>query len=752
MSVTAKFIADFSSFSNAVEKAEVQLRDMDTGANKVSASLNKMADSFSGRKVIQDATLAAEAVDRIGGTSKLTAAELTKVQTQAQLAADKLRVMGQDVPKSLQNIVNSTKTANTSLEQMRSLAGQLGIAFSIGAVVQFGKDILQMGDDIQRTADRTGLMTDEVQKLSYIASQSGNTLEEMTGAIGQMQNRLASGDQSAVAALKNLNLTFEELSRLSPYEQLEKIAQSVSQIPNPANRAQVAMDLFGRSGIAILPTLTAQFHALGEEAPRMSDQTVKALDKAGDALNKFQLSVKVWAAESYNFFGRVFDHGVAQIYKFIGTSFELIAALNSIALKIPGAAKAFPDLAVNMKIATDQARWYKDAAALLTTQVEKKTEAVRAVAPVILQAANAHTGLTSATKGATTATRAHVDAIKEEVVLTAQQVQVLALLEKVHQHEEAALRAEEAAFRATQRSAAEYIAHLKTANVVLLEGVRNLSSYVPLVGAAAEATGNLSTVQAEGVIASKSWAASFIDGINGILGTMTRGFGSFGNTLRGIGSGIATDFLGGLLSAIPGIGPLVAQFAGPLLNGFKAIGSAIGSIFDRNKGRDMVENFAEGFGGFDALHNQLLMLGDEGEQLWIRLTQGVGRNNKDQAKAAIEEVQRALEALKQTAGSVPSPYWNYGGEAPEGGAATGGIVGSRNVIPFASGGMAKLGTDTVPAMLTPGEIILNAAQQKNLAGTMGGGITINVNGAGNPDAVAAAIMRTLRQQKRLNVA
>ena len=60
------------------------------------------------------------------------------------------------------------------------------------------------------------------------------------------------------------------------------------------------------------------------------------------------------------------------------------------------------------------------------------------------------------------------------------------------------------------------------------------------------------------------------------------------------------------------------------------------------------------------------------------------------------------------------------GQAP--GAATGGIVGFGRIIPFGRGGMvpfAAMGTDTVPAMLTPGEIILNAAQQRSVAGAVG---------------------------------
>ena len=50
---------------------------------------------------------------------------------------------------------------------------------------------------------------------------------------------------------------------------------------------------------------------------------------------------------------------------------------------------------------------------------------------------------------------------------------------------------------------------------------------------------------------------------------------------------------------------------------------------------------------------------------------------------------------------------------------------------FATGGIVQGVNrgqgDTVPAMLTPGELILNQAQQNNLAGSMSG-VTINFNG------------------------
>ncbi len=87
----------------------------------------------------------------------------------------------------------------------------------------------------------------------------------------------------------------------------------------------------------------------------------------------------------------------------------------------------------------------------------------------------------------------------------------------------------------------------------------------------------------------------------------------------------------------------------------------------------------------------------------------------------------ALEAIGKTVVTPHiKPVIDYpdGSEGSASTAATGGYVGKTNVIPFAVGGsvFAPSGTDTVPAMLTPGEIVLNAAQQKNVAGAVGGNV------------------------------
>lgn len=109
-----------------------------------------------------------------------------------------------------------------------------------------------------------------------------------------------------------------------------------------------------------------------------------------------------------------------------------------------------------------------------------------------------------------------------------------------------------------------------------------------------------------------------------------------------------SGWLGGAASAVM---PFVGSLLGPLVG---KITDKLFSAFDRNKGRDAVKAFAESMGGFDALHAQLGKLGDAGEALWKRLTQGTGRNDPRAAAAAIEAIRTALANAETKAATFNS--------------------------------------------------------------------------------------------------
>lgn len=194
---------------------------------------------------------------------------------------------------------NVSKGVST-MGRMESIAGVVGRslagAFTVGAIARFANDTLQAADRLERLSDTTGIGVEGLQDLEYAATQSGNTLDQVTLAISQMQNRLASGDSSAVSAVSKLSLSLGELRGLAPDQQFIAIAQAVASIEDPAVRVQVAMDLFGRSGAQLLPTLTADVRQLADEFNGLSTRQNEALDKLGDTIQGVGMKIKTFLA------------------------------------------------------------------------------------------------------------------------------------------------------------------------------------------------------------------------------------------------------------------------------------------------------------------------------------------------------------------------------------------------------------------------------------------------------------------------
>jgi hypothetical protein len=101
---------------------------------------------------------------------------------------------------------------------------------------------------------------------------------------------------------------------------------------------------------------------------------------------------------------------------------------------------------------------------------------------------------------------------------------------------------------------------------------------------------------------------------------------------------------------------------------------------------------------------------------------------KDAMKAVIRSItmETVARAIASAFKSVPYPF-NFIAAAGAGGAAA--ALLDKALSKFADGGIVQgnpSSGDSVPAMLTPGEVILNQAQQENLIGGMG--TTINIQG------------------------
>jgi len=123
----------------------------------------------------------------------------------------------------------------------------------------------------------------------------------------------------------------------------------------------------------------------------------------------------------------------------------------------------------------------------------------------------------------------------------------------------------------------------------------------------------------------------------GALNTVDKGIDSFKAGKSAFSAGDVLSGIAGMTTGILGIAS--AAFAA---------GKALAGLFDRNKGRDLVVDFAETFGGFDALQQKLVALGPEYDRLWRNLTQLSNNNDQNEARRAIDAVTEALNRQKTT--------------------------------------------------------------------------------------------------------
>jgi hypothetical protein len=288
VAILTEFDANFDKFKSAVGSATLTLKSFTTDTDKVNTSLSRMTDSFSGAKVIQQATLMTEAIARVGGVGELTDKVLQQIAPTIQEAIDKMKKLGLEVPADLQKVADATKGVSSGMSTIgrlaSELAGPLVALFSVQQVIAFGKDVLAAGDAIQKMADQTGLATDAVQELQYIAGQTGSGVETLVSAAQNLQAKLGAGDAGTIGAIRRLNINLEDFQQLNTEQQLYALSDAIRAIKDPTEQAAKAADVFGKNWKEILPAMKSDMRALGEEAPKMSQAAVEALDAIGDSM------------------------------------------------------------------------------------------------------------------------------------------------------------------------------------------------------------------------------------------------------------------------------------------------------------------------------------------------------------------------------------------------------------------------------------------------------------------------------------
>jgi hypothetical protein len=225
-------------------------------------------------------------------------------------AARGLEIFGTNLEKvakmGIEPIAKISPTAGAALEGFVSKLGPTGLAVTaiggaaIGAVAGLTalvKSVADTADEMRDLSQVTGVSTEALSGLGLAAEKSGSSLEGVAGSFKNMQRAIAdatAGSKEANEALAALGVSAEELRTLSPEQQFETLAKAITSIEDPAQRAKLAMQVFGKAGTELMPVLNAVAEeGIGALTQRARDlgiviesQTAEQADQFNDALTE----------------------------------------------------------------------------------------------------------------------------------------------------------------------------------------------------------------------------------------------------------------------------------------------------------------------------------------------------------------------------------------------------------------------------------------------------------------------------------
>ena len=157
-------------------------------------------------------------------------------------------------------------------------------------------------DRLQKFGRATGIAVNELVAYEHAAGLAGASTEDVTTALSRMVRTLGqidAGIGEQVTNLGRLGFAFESIEGLSPGRAFEEIADQIKSIEDPARRAAIAQEFFGRGAQKIMNLLlsgSTGFKAARKEVEKMGltfdDLSGRRLEQAKDATFRLEQAFK----------------------------------------------------------------------------------------------------------------------------------------------------------------------------------------------------------------------------------------------------------------------------------------------------------------------------------------------------------------------------------------------------------------------------------------------------------------------------
>ena len=209
--------------------------------------------------------------------------------------------------------------SDTSSKIKKSISGKIGGAFTAAGAAIAGaftvstfaagiKGAADLGGQLADLSVRTGIAAGDLARLSRAFEDNGVSADKIGPIINKLQKAIydfGTGAEKPKKAFAELGISFEEIARLSPDQQFAMVQRAIAGIEDPAKRAALAMQVFGKSGGELL-TLFGDSGAL-EKAGTFLGTAAEILNRRAGTFDEISDILGRAGAKLQSFFVGVLD-------------------------------------------------------------------------------------------------------------------------------------------------------------------------------------------------------------------------------------------------------------------------------------------------------------------------------------------------------------------------------------------------------------------------------------------------------------
>ena len=187
---------------------------------------------------------------------------------------------------ALEIIIGAKDQFSATFNKLKTALGALAIGYvvkkSFDEISESIHKIADSGEQLAKMSQTFGISVESLGKMKYAAHLADIDVETLGNSLKFMERNAAEaahGNQAAVYSLERLGVSLGEIKNMAPDEMFRRYADAFKNIQSPAERASLAMDVFGRGGAQLIPLLregSAGLDQMAKEAELFGVTTAQA--------------------------------------------------------------------------------------------------------------------------------------------------------------------------------------------------------------------------------------------------------------------------------------------------------------------------------------------------------------------------------------------------------------------------------------------------------------------------------------------